>query len=202
MGRYQKGSLRKRFGSWHLRYYVTEQGERKPKEHRLSSINDGANRAKQLAADSLHDHVNVGVNNSGPRSVVDFGDRVYKLFLDSHSNLKPSTIHGYKQIWKQHLKAHFGETNLTDYTTPMMSNFLSGLAKTLRPRTLKTIKWLASAIFVHAVPTDHCATNPIRDAQVLGKTLPDGKPGSTRWKKSRTSLAHWLIPPWANLSWH
>jgi integrase len=56
----------------------------------------------------------------------------------------------------------------------MMSNFLTGLAKTLRPRTLNSIKWLASAIFAHAVATGNCETNPIRDAMVLGKTLGHG----------------------------
>lgn len=55
-----------------------------------------------------------------------------------------------------------------------MSRFLTELAKTLRPRTLNTIKWLASAIFVHAVKAGYCESNPIRDAGVLGKTLGDG----------------------------
>jgi integrase len=43
---------------------------------------------------------------------------------------------------------------------------------------LNHIKWLASAIFAHAVATGKCETNPIRDAQVLGKTLGDGVTGS------------------------
>ena len=55
-----------------------------------------------------------------------------------------------------------------------MSNFLTSLAKTLRPHTLNTIKFLTSAIFAHAVATGHCENNPIRNAQVLGKTLGDG----------------------------
>jgi len=56
----------------------------------------------------------------------------------------------------------------------MMSVFLTGLAKTNRPRTLNNTKWLASAIFAHAVATGNCETNPIRDAMVLGKTLGHG----------------------------
>jgi integrase len=55
-----------------------------------------------------------------------------------------------------------------------MSNFLTGLAKTLRPRTLNSIKWLASAIFAHAVATGHAETNPIRDSKVLARTLGHG----------------------------
>lgn len=68
----------------------------------------------------------------------------------------------------------FGTLNLTDYKTHMMSVFLTGLAKTLRPRTLNAIKWLASAIFAHAVATGNCENNPIRDARVLGRTLGHG----------------------------
>ena len=39
-----------------------------------------------------------------------------------------------------------GTLQLTDYKTHITSNFSTGLAKTLRPRTLNCIKWLASAI--------------------------------------------------------
>ena len=56
----------------------------------------------------------------------------------------------------------------------MMSNFLTSHAKTLRPRSLSHIKNLASGIFSHAVATGNCDTNPIRDAQVLGRTLENG----------------------------
>src|SRR5260370_21801177 len=94
--------------------------------------------------------------------------------MESNNKLKPARVWGYKQVWNQHLKAHFGTMKLTEYKTHMMSVFLTGLAKTLRPRTLNSIKWLASAIFAHAVASGHCETNPIRDAKVLGKTLGHG----------------------------
>lgn len=113
--------------------------------------------------------------STGPISVVDFWDKNY--LPESNNNLKPSTVHGYKQVWnaeKHGLKEHFGTTALQDYKTPLMTNFLTSLAKTLRPRTLDRIKWLASAIFAHAVATGHCDSNPIRDAKVLGNTLGNG----------------------------
>jgi integrase len=122
----------------------------------------------------MRDHVNVGVENTGAMGVVEFWDKVYLPFIESTNNLKPSTVHGYKQVWNQHLKLHFGTLYLTDYKTHLMSNFLTGLAKDHRPRTLNTIKWLASAIFAHAVATGNCETNPIRDSRVLGKTLGHG----------------------------
>ena len=57
----------------------------------------------------------------------------------------------------------------------MMSVFLTELVKTHRPRTLNSIKWLASAILAHAVATGQCESNPIRDARALGKTLGHGE---------------------------
>jgi integrase len=174
MGRYQDGHLVKRFGGWHVRYYVTENGDRKQKSHRLCDDQQTKSHAKKLRDDYLQKHVNIGVQNAGPMGVVDFWDKVYLPFIESANNLKPSTVHGYKQVWSQHLKNHFGTLNLTDYKTHMMSVFLTGLAKDHRPRTLNTIKWLASAIFAHAVATGQCETNPIRDAMVLGKTLGHG----------------------------
>lgn len=173
MGRYQEGHLVKRFGGWHVRYYVTENGTRKQKSHRLCDDQQKKSHVKKLCDEFLRTQVNIGVENSGPMGVVEFWDKVYLPFIES-SNLKPSTIHGYKQVWNQHLKTHFNATNLSDYKTHVMSMFLTGLAKAHRPRTLNNIKWLASAIFAHAVATGHCETNPIRDARVLGKTLAHG----------------------------
>jgi integrase len=173
MGRTQEGYLRKRFGAWHLSYYITVGGQRKLKSHRLCDDTQTKSQAKQLRNEFLRTQVNIGVENSGPMGVVEFWDTVYLPFIES-SNLKPATVWGYKQVWNQHLKNHFGTTHLSDYKTHMMSILLTGLAKTYRPRTLNSIKWLASAIFAHAVATGKCETNPIRDAMVLGKTLGHG----------------------------
>jgi integrase len=174
MGRYQDGHLVKRFGGWHVRYYVTESGTHKQKSHRLCDDQQKKSQVKQLCNEFLRTQVNIGVQNAGPMGVVEFWDKVYLPFIESNNNLKPSTVWGYKQIWNLHLKPHFGTLHLTDYKTHMMSNFLTLLAKTLRPRTLNSIKWLASAVFAHAVATGNCETNPIRDAMVLGKTLGHG----------------------------
>ncbi len=147
-----RGHLVKRFGGWHVRYYVTDaDGTRKQKSHRLCDDQQKKSHVKQLCDEFLRSQVNIGVENSGPMGVVKFWDRVYLPFIES--NIKPSTLHGYKQAWNQHLKIHFNTTNLSDYKTHMMSVFLTGLSKSLRPRTLDRIKWLASAIFAHAVAT-------------------------------------------------
>jgi integrase len=174
MARYQQGSLRKRFGAWRLSYYATVDGARKLKEIRLCGDGEKASRAKQLRDEYMRTQVNVGADYEGSMGVVDFWDKVYRPFLENNSGLKPATIHGYRQVFNQHLKLHFGALTLSEYRTHNMSLFLTDLAKTLRPRTLNNIKWIASAIFDHAVASGYCESNPIRDARVLGKTLQNG----------------------------
>src|SRR5271155_2025365 len=149
MARYQDGHLVKRFGGWHVRYYVTENGIRKQKSHRLCDDHQTKSRAKELRDDYMREAVNIGVQHEGPMGVAVFWEKNYLPFIET--NVKPSTLHGYQQVWHQHLAAHFGTMYLTDYKTPMMTNFLTTLARTLRPRTVDHTKWLASAIFAHAV---------------------------------------------------
>ena len=64
-------------------------------------------------------------------------------------------MQGYTQIWNKNLKPHFGEmTTLREYRNPHGSLFLTKLAKTYRPYTVKNIKNLASALFAHATNID------------------------------------------------
>lgn len=188
MERHQQPKPIKRNGAYHVRYYITENGGRVQKSHRLCAIKDGANKAKQLLADFLSEHVNIGKENAGPMGVVEFWDEVYLPFLENDSALKPSTIHGYKQVWREHLQSHFGTLCLHEYTTGKLSQLLTSLAKTKRPGTLASIKWLASAIFAHAVATDHCEMNPCRDAKVLGKSLEKRQTGSYTLEEAENGI--------------
>ena len=165
----------------------TTNGGRKQKSHRLCDDSQSKSQAKQLRNDFLRTQVNVGVKNTGPMGVVDFWDNVYLKFIESTNNLKPSTVHGYKQVWNQHLKLHFGTTNLTEYKTHMMSIFLTSLAPTLRPRTLNSIKWLASAIFAHAVATGEAKTTQSEMQRCLARRWGTVTPNRTRWNRWRTS---------------
>jgi integrase len=186
MGRYQRGYIYERSGALHVRYRIEaivdgklvrlQRSKRlctKDREHTASS-----KAVQRLAAEFM-----ATINTQAPGqpapagiTIAGFWQQVYLPFI-SNNNLKPSTVQGYTQLWNQHLKQHFGTTLLNEYRTPMMTNFLTGLVKTYRPRTLRHMKFLASAIFAHAVATGQCETNPIRDAQVLGKMKPDGVTG-------------------------
>jgi hypothetical protein len=76
MGRYQEGYLRKRFGAWHVSYYITENGQRKLKSHRLCDDQQKKSHVKQLREEYMRDHVNIGTASTGPMGVVAFWDAV------------------------------------------------------------------------------------------------------------------------------
>jgi integrase len=175
VSRHQSGYIYESHGSFHVRYYVEEAGQRKQKSHKLCDKNratgHGAVTAKAVVmlCEDFMRKINGGVVEQKSLTVVEFWDTIYQPFIES--TLKHSTVMGYKQIWNQHLKTHFGNSLMKDYVTPQMSTLLTTLSKTLRPRTLTHIKWLASSIFGHGVATGKCHTNPIRDAIVLGRVL-------------------------------
>lgn len=171
---WQKGSLYEAHGAWHVRYYTADH---KQKSKKLCD-GDAPKKAVNKAFTEFMAKVNDErlPNQESDLTIVKFWDDTYWPFVKE--NHKPSTQLGYLQLWKQHLKPHFAETQLKNYRTSQMSVFLTSLSKTLRPRSLNHIKWLASAIFAHAVATGACEFNPIRDAQVLGKTLGNGVTGA------------------------
>lgn len=180
MSRHQRGYIYEAFGAFHVRYYATVNGERKQLSHRLCTkdrnTGHGTPSAKAVRAlcEDFMRTVNTDTPNSvTPLSVVEFWEKTYFPFIST--NLKHSTVWGYKQVWTSRLKDHFGSALLSEYKTSAMSLFLTHLAKTLRPRTLTHVKFLASGLFAHAVATGSCETNPIRDARVLGKMLPNGE---------------------------
>jgi integrase len=109
---------------------------------------------------------------AGDMRVVDFWDRVYLPYLEAIVPLTgvqrraPSTVKGFKQIWRQHLKAHFSTTTLKDYEPAMGKRLLRSLLDTQGKTTLKHIKSLASSIFSHALDEEYIKVNPWHDVRI------------------------------------
>jgi integrase len=86
--------------------------------------------------------------------------------LTGQSRKKPSTIRGYQQIWRQHLKSHFRKLTLQEYEPHMGTQFLQSLTGTQGKATLKHIKALGGSIFKRAVIEQRIKTNPWRDVEM------------------------------------
>jgi integrase len=108
--------------------------------------------------------------------IVDFWEQTYLPFVKE--NMKVSTVTGYEQIWKQHLKTHFAKMTLAEYRTAKASAFLLGLTKTQGRATLNHVRSLMSGIFSHAVNLGLLAVNPMTGCKILGKVRP---PAATSW---------------------
>ena len=175
MQRWQAGHLYQANSSWHVRYVTTAikdgVSKRVQKSKRLCDGDLPNKIVRQLFTEFMQKVNDQNTDQTTPDdiTVVKFWDDIYWPF--AQENLKPSTAHGYRQVWNQHLKAHFGATLLRGYRTPMGSMFLTGHAKTYGKRTVQHLRSLASGIFTHAVNTGHVESNPWHDVKVLGKQI-------------------------------
>jgi hypothetical protein len=182
MARFQSGHIYEASGSFFVRFRVVEitpggQTARVQRSHRLCLKDEKhpsttSKTVRQLAAEHMA-AVNAQTTPTNPANesmtVCEFWDKTYLPFAED--NLRHSTVHGYKQVWNQHLKGHFGTTLLKDYRTASGSLFLTTLAKTLGRHTIQHIRSLASGIFSHAVNVGVIDSNPWHDVKVLGKTI-------------------------------
>jgi integrase len=177
---YQQGYIYKAFNAWHLRYYTTGTVKgvkvRVQKSRRICDTKDHSKSdAKRLAAPflaDLNEPVAADATVDRDTTVSEFWEKVYEPFIVE--NKHASTVHGYCQIWKQHLKPHLGDRTLKEYRTPMGTVFLTGLAKKLRFYTVQHIRSLASGIFSHAVAVGAVESNPWHDVKILGKVKGKG----------------------------
>ncbi len=171
---YQQGSIYLHGGTWYLKYRTTEKGERLHKTVTLCRRDD-LHRSKKSVL-PLRDEFMRTVNQengqkkpSKDMKIVTFWNQYLKHYgeeivpLTGATRMKPSTLRGYKQIWSQHLKTHFGEMTVQEYTPKIGTRFLRTLAATQCKTTLKHIRALLCSIFKYAVQEEIILVNPIHD---------------------------------------
>jgi hypothetical protein len=201
MGRHQTGYIfESKSGAFHVRYYTTEiidgQPRRVQKSHLLCHKDNKHSsktcKAVKLLRDEFMRKVNAtsGLAIEQDMQVVDFWRLHYLPFVNE--NMKPSTVSGYKQIWRQHLKRHFGEMTLQGYRTHIGSAFLLSLTKTQGRRTLNHIRSLASGIFTHAINTGRLESNPWRDVRILGKVAPPKATAHYTLEEAENIISAWV----------
>jgi integrase len=201
---YQSGSIYKHNGTWFLKYRTTELKDgtavRVHKTERLCSINGDqhhrlcekstehrSKKSVEPVRDKFMNTINVQQSNGRTpqqdMTISDFWEQRYLPYcteivqLTGKARKKPSTVRGYKQIWKQHLKEHFGNMTLQTYEPHMGTQFLQSLTNTQGKNTLKHIKALGSSLFKRAVIEQRVKVNPWHDV-----SMPDDAIESERTK--------------------
>src|SRR5580704_251428 len=95
--------------------------------------------------------------------VVDFWETQYLPYCETGwkgTGIKSSTVRGFKQVWRQHLKSHFADLTVQNYRPDVARRFLSALKKKQSNNTLKRIRALASAMFSEAIERNLRPDNP------------------------------------------
>ena len=169
--------------SFHVRYYVTEIVDGAPtrvqRSRKLCEKNRATGHAKvtsdkvQIEAKKFMLKINQTEHTSHSLEqdmlITDFWEQHYLpyneevLSLTGKPRKKPSTMRGYKQIWKQHLEKHFGKHTLQTYEPNFGTQLLQSLTGTQRKSTLKHIRAVGSAIFKRAVVEQRIKVNPWHD---------------------------------------
>ncbi len=179
MGTHQLGRIYEASGKFYVQYRVVVNGKRVQRSHFLCTKDDRHRSKADRSVKLLRDEHMLGVNAqqaerspNGDMRVVDFWEKVYLPYCEEIVQLTgkprktPSTVRGYKQIWRQHLKSHFGNLTLQEYSPHMGTAFLDSLTGDQGKSTLRHIKACATSLFKRAVNKQHIKVNPWHDVQM------------------------------------
>lgn len=183
--RQQNGYIFKARGHWYVRYFEdrTVNGELRHDRvaKQIGEVTTRGKRPPQKIEDEAREIVAAAtVTNANPGRVVTMGefvDRVYFPHIQQHK--RPSTLKGYKDIWRNHAKAHCASAWLKDVRTFHVQGWLDAIAApgTLGRNTLKHIKTFLSAVFKLGKQQGYyTGENPVRDTATSPKA---GEPKET-----------------------
>ncbi len=187
----QQGHLFKSHSSWFVRY--REQVKRPDgsvgtvqRAQRLASLSDYPKKSEVM---SLKNEFMAKLNRTGftPEAgacVVDFVERIY--FPEVETRLADSTVRGYREAWRHHLKDRVAGVRVRDFRTvdgeTLMRNIERERGEELAHGTYRHIKVTLSAIFTHAKRVGiFDGVNPMQNV-----SIPKGK------KHGRKRLAYSL----------
>lgn len=176
--RQQNGNVFQARGNWYVRYFedrvidgqlrhdriarqigpVTTRGKRPPREIE--------NEAREIVAAAT-------ATNTNPERVLTIGEFVEHVYFPHIKQYKrPSTLRGYRDMWKNHVKARCTGDWLKDVRTFHVQGWLDSIARPekLSRNTLKHIKTFVSAVFKLAKQQGYYSgENPVRDTATSPK---------------------------------
>jgi integrase len=142
-----------------------------------------------------------------PLTVTTFGDfceRVYFPFVEEHK--RPSTLHGYKQIWRCYLKHTKSNLEvlpatawLREVRTCHVQQWLEAIAKDhgVSKTTLKHVKHFLSGVFRYAAQQDYLDPsrgNPVT-LSMIPANAPEGEEGEAYSLKEVNKMLEVLLDP-------
>jgi integrase len=179
MGTHQLGRIYEASKKFYVQYRVVVNGTRVQRSHFLCGKDDRHRSKSDRSVKLLRDEFMIGVNSQAADQspdrdmrVVDFWEKRYLPYCEEIVQLTgqprktPATVRGYKQIWNQHLKSHFGNLTLQEYEPSMGTQFLDSLTSRQRKTTLRHIKACATSLFKRAVNEQRIKVNPWHDVQM------------------------------------
>jgi len=162
----QSGSIYKKHGAWHWRYYEGS----KQRSLKLADVSDEFRSKRDVVPVANDLAARILPRNNQPRTgnvgIVEFVEAVYLPWVRDQK--RPATFDGYRKMWAKHLKPHFGARRLYAYEPFHATEFLTGLARAGMGRhAVSHIRALMSGLFAHAVALGYLRMNPIHDAKLL-----------------------------------
>jgi integrase len=169
----QTGSIRKRHGAWHLRFYVEEIGpdgqpRRRQITKKLAKVCDEYRSKKDLDSLVMAElaRVNRGDAAEGSLTVSEFTERFFLPWITAHK--KPSTVKFYRDTIDNHVTARVGHVRLREFNARHAQNVLDAAASLSHQSCLR-IKTSMSALFSYAIRCGYVmGANPCRETKAEG----------------------------------
>jgi integrase len=168
----QRGSIRKRRGSWTLRYWTVDATPDGPRRRQVSkklaavSPEHPTARSVQTKADEILAPFNLNaVAAEGAMTVQQFSDQHFLLWVKERK--RASTHRFYSDTIGNHVTPRVGSIRLRDFRTVDAQQVLDSIP--LSHASLQRIKTCMSALFSYAVRLGFIAFNPIRETKVEGR---------------------------------
>lgn len=181
----QNGQIKKRGASWVLRYWETVIVDGKPVRRRvlkrlapISAEYDTPKSVEHLAAEILAP-VNINARPEVTGTLAGFLEHTYLPVCVTE--LKPSTVKGYTDMWKL-VQPHLNGLELRNARTSDIEALLRAVAarKVLARTTLANCRNFLSGAFRYAIRTDrYMRENPVREVKTPKGKRPENVPAYT-----------------------
>jgi len=174
----QRGQVFRQNGSWYLRYYEDEIKDGKPVRRRvcqrLARYSDEYRSKKDVLplVDPILSPVNSGLVQPGSSlTIAEFVEKCY--FPGREKKLRPSTLNGYREMFKNHIETNVGTIRMRDFHTRDAQHLFDALAERtpgLSHQTLMHVKAFLSSIFTYARQEDVLrGANPMQGVKAEGQ---------------------------------